>query len=143
MGAVRSAECERVRILVTLALDGELSQVGQASLSAHVGCCAACADFARDVEGLTQALRTAPLERTAVPCPRLHRRSAKRTLLLAAAAAAVVLAAGLGSLAGSLNHPARHARVTASAAASPALWRALALIGPRVLPSNGTRTIPV
>jgi anti-sigma factor RsiW len=143
MGAVRSAECERVRILVSLALDGELSQVEQASLGAHVGRCAACAEFARDVEGLTRALRAAPLERPAVAYARPRRRSAMRTLQLAAAAAAVVLAAGLGSLAGSLNHPAGHARAVASAAPSPELWRALALAGPRTLPSNGTRPIAV
>jgi predicted anti-sigma-YlaC factor YlaD len=143
MGAVRSAECERVRVLVSLALDGGLSQVEQASLSAHVRRCAACAGFARDVEGLTRMLRTAPLERSAVAFAHPRRRSAMRTLQLGAAAAAVMLAAGLGSLAGSLNHSGGHARVTASAAPSPALWRALALTGTRMLPSNGTRPIPV
>ncbi len=114
MGAVRSAECERVRLLVSLGLDGELSQVEQASLGAHVGRCAACAEFALGLEALTQELRTAPLERPAVAQVPARRRSALRTLHVGAAAAAVVLAAGFGSLAGSLSSqgPATHGSTT-------------------------------
>ena len=102
MGAVLSAECERARKRVSLGLDGELSQIGQAALRAHVGRCAACAEFALDLEALTQELRAAPLERP-VAQVRARRRSALRTLQLGAAAAAVLVAAGLGSLAGSLS----------------------------------------
>jgi predicted anti-sigma-YlaC factor YlaD len=105
MGVVQSAECERARALASLGLDGELSQVGQAMLRAHVGRCAACATFAHELEAMTQELRTAPLARPAVVHAPSRRRSAMRTLRLLVAAAAVVLAAGLGSLAGSLRHP--------------------------------------
>jgi len=104
MGAVHAAECERAHIWVSLGLDGELSEVEQASLRAHVGRCAACAGFTRDVEALTRKLRTAPLERPVVAGMRRRRRSAGlRALQLGAAAAAIALAAGLGSLAGSLH----------------------------------------
>jgi predicted anti-sigma-YlaC factor YlaD len=104
MGAVRTAECERARTWVSLALDGELSEVEEALLRAHVGRCADCARFERDADALTRELRAAPLEAAAVAVMSPRRRSAAmRVLRVGAAAAAVALAAGLGSLAGSLN----------------------------------------
>jgi predicted anti-sigma-YlaC factor YlaD len=135
MGAVLSAECERARLLVSLGLDGELSQVEQASLRAHVGRCAACAEFALDLEALTQELRTAPRERPAVAQVPVRRRSALRTLHVGAAAAAVVLAAGFGSLAGSLNSQAPTATRVST---TPLFARA----GTHVLP-NPSRPIAV
>jgi predicted anti-sigma-YlaC factor YlaD len=107
MGAVQSVECERARAWVSLELDGELSEVEGALLRAHVGRCAACADFARDVDALTQEIRTARPQRPAVTRVSSHsRRAATRRLRLGAAAAAVVaVAAGFGSLAGSLTSP--------------------------------------
>jgi|SRR5579862_3313839 len=104
MGAVHTVECERAHALVSLGLDGELSDVDEATLRAHVGRCAACARFARDLGALTQEIRTAPLERPAAAVPPPRRRAATRTLRLGAAAAAVALAAGFGSLAGSLSY---------------------------------------
>jgi predicted anti-sigma-YlaC factor YlaD len=47
MGAGVAVECDHARARVSLALDGELSQVEQALLRAHVGRCAACAEFER------------------------------------------------------------------------------------------------
>jgi len=107
VGAVQSVECERARVWVSLGLDSELSDVEGALLRAHVGRCAVCADFARDVGGLTQEIRTAWPQRPAVMRVSSHRRRvATRRLQLGAAAAAVVaIAAGFGSLAGSLTSP--------------------------------------
>ncbi|HXY17166.1 MAG TPA: zf-HC2 domain-containing protein [Gaiellaceae bacterium] len=107
MGAVQSVECERARAWVSLELDDELSEVEDALLRAHVGRCAACAAFARDVDGLTQEIRTTRLQRPVATRVSLHRRrAATRTLQLGAAAAAVAIAGGFGSLAGSLtSHP--------------------------------------
>jgi predicted anti-sigma-YlaC factor YlaD len=103
MGAVLSVECERARAWVSLGLDSELSEVEDALLRAHVGRCAACAAFARDVDGLTREIRTAwPLRPVATRVSLHRRRAATRTLQLGAAAAAVAIAAGFGSLAGSL-----------------------------------------
>jgi predicted anti-sigma-YlaC factor YlaD len=114
MGAVRTAECERARSWVSLSLDGELSEIEQVSLRAHVGRCAACAGFERDLDALTSELRTAPLERPAVVVMLPRRRGAAvRVLQISAAAAAVVLAAGLGSLAGSLSSPGAPTATTA------------------------------
>jgi predicted anti-sigma-YlaC factor YlaD len=90
-------------MLVSLELDGELSQVEEVFLRTHVGRCAVCAEFAVDLEALTQELRTAPLEPASLAQVPARRRSALRTLQIGAAAAAVVLAAGFGSLAGSLS----------------------------------------
>jgi predicted anti-sigma-YlaC factor YlaD len=104
MGAVQHPECERARLWVSLALDGELSEIEQVSLRAHVGRCAACAAFEHDALALTMELRNAPPERPALPVALPRRRStAMRVLQVGAAAAAIVLAAGLGSLAGSLS----------------------------------------
>ncbi len=106
MGAVLSVECERARAWVSLELDCELSEVEEALLRAHVGRCAACAEFARDVDGLTQEIRTAWPQRPVAPHVTLHRRrAATRALQLGAAAAVVAIAAGFGSLAGSLTPP--------------------------------------
>jgi predicted anti-sigma-YlaC factor YlaD len=112
MGAVQHPECERARLWVSLSLDGELSEIEQVSLRAHIGRCAACAAFEGDVGALTLELRNAPLVSPAtadagghaMPIALSRRRStAVRVLQISAAAVAVVLAAGLGSLAGSLS----------------------------------------
>jgi predicted anti-sigma-YlaC factor YlaD len=104
MGAVLNAECERAHSWVSLGLDAELSEVEQALLRAHVGRCAACAGFALDVDALTRELRRAPLARPSAAGMPQRRRSAGTPLLqVGAAAAAVAIAAGFGSLAGSLH----------------------------------------
>ena len=104
MGAVLNAECERAHSWVSLGLDAELSEVEQALLRAHVGRCAACAGFALDVDALTRALRRAPLARpSAVGMPPRRRSAGTPLLQVGAAAAAVAIAAGFGSLAGSLH----------------------------------------
>jgi anti-sigma factor RsiW len=124
-------------LLASLGLDGELSQVEQAALRAHVGRCVACAEFALDLEALTQELRTAPLERPSVAQVPARRRSALRRLHVGvAAAAAVVLAAGFGSLAGSLNSHTPTA--TTRNSATPLFARA----GTHMLP-NPSRPIAV
>lgn len=138
MGAVLAAECERARKRASLGLDGELSQFGQALLRAHVGRCADCAAFARDLGGLTREIRAAPLERpqhAGVPVRR--RGSGLRAFQLGAAAAAVALAAGLGSLAGS-HSSSPPPRVASTLAVPKALRVAeLSVFRPQRLP--GTR----
>jgi anti-sigma factor RsiW len=98
-------ECERARSRVSLGLDGELSEVEQALLRAHVGRCAACAAFERDIDVLTQELRAAPLRRPGrAGIPDRIRGTGIRALQVGAVGvAAVVIAAALGSLAGSLK----------------------------------------
>jgi predicted anti-sigma-YlaC factor YlaD len=103
MGAVLSMECEYARARASLALDGELSQVERAHLRAHVGRCTDCAAYARDLDGLTRELRSAPLQRPRGRVPARRRRPGARRLQLGLVAAVVAVAAGLGSLAGSLT----------------------------------------
>ena len=123
MGVVLHPECERARLWVSLGLDGELSEIEQVSLRAHVGRCAACAGFERDVDALTLELRNAPLVPlatagaggSAIPAALPRRRSTTaRVFQVGAAAAAVALAAGLGSLAGSLTSGGTSQTVTAA-----------------------------
>lgn len=134
MGAVLAAECERARAWASLGLDGELSQVEQALLRAHVGRCAACAEFARDADALTQEIRSTPLERPLAALsaggvlPPRRRSTARHVLRVGAAAAAVALAAAFGSLAGSLTSHERGAPAGADARAA-SLERQLVAMG--------------
>ena len=143
MGAVLTAECERARNWASLGLDGELSEVEQALLRAHVGRCASCAGFAHDLDRLTARIRRTPFvhphrrayEPRAVPA---RRRSAGTSVLrLSAVVAAVAVAAGLGSLAGSLSS--RQPAHAASLQFAPKALRvaAVSMFGPQRLP--GTR----
>ena len=88
--------CERVRVQVSLELDGELSQLERAMLDAHVLRCADCRSYRDDVRAFARALRTAPLE----PVPALSVRRFRRTAVRfqAAVAAAMAFAAvGVGA----------------------------------------------
>jgi predicted anti-sigma-YlaC factor YlaD len=125
MGVDPTAECERARSRVSLALDAELSEIEHVSLRTHLERCAACACYERDLDALTRTLRTAPLvpmratpgigRRPDVEVLRPRRRSAAvRVLRISAAVAAVALAAGLGSLAGSVSSPGTATAITAS-----------------------------
>ncbi len=88
--------CERVRALVSLDLDGELSELESAIVEAHLDDCRACRAHRARVATTTYVMRSAPLE----PLPRPIRLPARRRLvrpavLSSAAAAAVAAAAAL------------------------------------------------
>jgi anti-sigma factor RsiW len=88
--------CQRARESVSVQLDGELSELGSARLSAHLRECEACASYALELAALTTRLRMAPLEQpeVAVALP-----SRRRPALQLAAAGAAVVAAAASSLA--------------------------------------------
>ncbi len=89
--------CDRARQWLSLRLDGELSELEQALLAAHLERCDACRTFEAETAALTAALRAAPLERLQpIALPRRRRVSA-RAFQAGAAAAAVVAAGVLGS----------------------------------------------
>jgi predicted anti-sigma-YlaC factor YlaD len=137
MGAVLDAECERARSWASLDLDGELSQIEQVRLRAHVGRCTACAGFAHDLAGLVEELRRAPLEQsTTAVMPVVRRSAGRRAIQLGAAAAAVAVAASLGSLVGSLSSS-QPATASASSLQFPMQAFRVAALRPAVLP--GTR----
>jgi anti-sigma factor RsiW len=149
MGAFKSG-CERAREWVSLELDGELSELEDALLRAHLGRCAACAAFASGVRTFTRELRAAPLEEPerVAPPAEAPKRVRVRALQVLVAAAAVAAAVGLGSLAGSLSSSSapRHEAAAASAVAvtqQPYLeQKLLAFDPPRFTKPHGGPRVP-
>lgn len=98
MSGVRpSVICERIRAQVSLELDGELSQLERAMLTAHLERCASCREYAAEIRAATQLLRQAPLERLGRPVVLRRPRRSAMTQLQAAAAAALFAIAVLGA----------------------------------------------
>jgi anti-sigma factor RsiW len=90
--------CERVREQLSLALDGELSQLEDAHLDTHVATCASCQAFGAELGAATRIIRAAPLEELSIPISIPAPRRIARRAFQVAAAAAVVLAGGIGSI---------------------------------------------
>ncbi len=107
MGLFRDGGCERAQAWASLELDGEISQLERVLLGAHLRRCAPCAASVGELRALTEALRSAPLERPDRPlwAPARSDERPRRPLAarLAVAAVLAVLAAGLGVVAGSLG----------------------------------------
>ncbi len=94
--------CDRARLYASARLDGELSELEDRLLAAHLEQCPPCRGFGADGEAFTAALRAASLE--PVPQPAPVRWRARRSLsfrpLQAGAAALVLAAIGLGGVLG-------------------------------------------
>jgi predicted anti-sigma-YlaC factor YlaD len=96
--------CDRAREYASLRLDGELSDFERALLDSHIERCPSCRAFADDLVGVTERLRTAPLEQPAIAITLPRRRGvALGRIQVGAAAAAVVSVVGIGALFGLLN----------------------------------------
>src|SRR5918994_1423970 len=96
--------CDRAREYASLRLDGELSDFESALLDSHIERCPTCRAFAEDLVGVTERLRTAPLERPLIVLTLPQRRfAALRTMQASAAAAAVVSVVAIGALFGMLH----------------------------------------
>jgi predicted anti-sigma-YlaC factor YlaD len=102
----RAMLCDRTREWVALRLDGELSEFETAIMRPHLERCASCRAFADDVAAIAKEIRSTPYE----PVPRPVAISAPRRfgiplrhVQVAAAAALVLVAAGLGSIYGTLH----------------------------------------
>src|SRR3954451_17840385 len=94
---------ERARQSASLRVDGELSELEETLLDAHLGRCADCRAFAVDTVWIVDALRATPVERLEAPVPIVPaRRSTRRMQIVAVAATCVLvlLAAAAGSLLG-------------------------------------------
>src|SRR5262245_27809526 len=104
MGQLHSIDCEQVRGHISAGLDGELSEVEQARVDAHVGSCAGCSTFAGGVRETATLLRAAPLENLdfAIVLPS-RRLAIARRIPVAAAAATLAAAVALGALVGGLG----------------------------------------
>jgi len=112
-----SRDCEQARFWASLAADGEPSELEAAALEVHARSCEACRSFALELGKIATTLRgVALVEPPPFRAPVLRRRV--RPPLVAAALAVVALAAGAGSLVGTLSSgsgSARHAHVSAAA----------------------------
>jgi len=87
--------CSRVREQVSLELDGEVSQLEQRMLEAHLERCPRCAAYAADVRDFTDRMRSAPhafMQRPVV----VRRRSPLTAIRLQAGVAAAFALAALG-----------------------------------------------
>jgi len=90
--------CTRVREQVSLELDGELSQLEQRMLAAHLERCGACATYADDVRDLTDRIRSAPHHSMRRPVVVRRARHVSTMRVQVGIAAAFALAAlGLGT----------------------------------------------
>ena len=117
-------QCERVRAQVSLRLDGELSQLEQRMVAAHLGRCADCRAFEESIVSFTTALRSAPLEQLSRPV--VVRRTRRVSLVGAHAGVAATLVIALVGLVTQLD--ARSPRATAEPKVSAqklfeATWR--------------------
>ncbi len=103
-----------------MSLDGELNDLEQHFVSAHLGRCGACAAFAEDATAFTSLLRDAPLEPVSSPVT-ISARSRRarvqfRTIAQIASVASVVIAAGTIALAHEI--PGTSSETSAAGAAS-------------------------
>jgi anti-sigma factor RsiW len=95
--ARHSLVCDRVRAQISVAVDGELSQLEQAMLSSHLARCVDCSTYEVDVTAFTHALRETPLEPLSRPVVVSPRRRIVMTRVQVGAAAAVAVAALFGA----------------------------------------------
>src|SRR5437763_7938124 len=104
MSLIRASHsaCDRAREALSLALDGELSELEHARLDLHLDRCPACRAFESQTSAVSSVLREATLEQMSVPIvlPRARRLSVARMLQAGAAAVAVALVAALSTVQG-------------------------------------------
>jgi predicted anti-sigma-YlaC factor YlaD len=106
MGQISLGTCDRMRELFSASLDGELAELDEARLQAHLAACGACRAYADTTTAAARLVRTTPLEQPGfsivVPGRRL---AVARRLQAVAAAAAVAVTVGLSVVVGSLGGP--------------------------------------
>jgi predicted anti-sigma-YlaC factor YlaD len=91
--------CERVRGQVSVLLDGELSQLEQRMVAAHLERCADCSAFEATVRSFTEDLRAAPAEvlQRPIDVRRRTRRISFSALQVSAAATLAVAVLGVAT----------------------------------------------
>ena len=105
--------CLRTRQLSASRLDSEVSEFEVALVEAHLARCDSCRSFAEDLQGMTAALRAAPLESPSVSfrLPRRQRHVLALPMQVATVAAGIA-AITFASLVG-FHSPSTHASSTA------------------------------
>ena len=112
------------RLRASVALDGELDELGGAQLARHLSHCGECARLGARMEAVSEALRGAPHERfRCEPAPLRRLRSTSTSVRHWAGAAVAVLAVVLvtGALPDGGTAPPQHERPTASSGAAARL----------------------
>jgi anti-sigma factor RsiW len=100
------AVCERSRAFVSLGLDGELAELEQRMLDAHLARCAACREGAQELVAITSAVRSTPLEPVdGLVAPRFRRPWTGRLRPVAAVAATLLLGIGAGGAVRTAGEP--------------------------------------
>jgi predicted anti-sigma-YlaC factor YlaD len=106
MGQISLHTCDRIRELYSASLDGELSELDDARLQAHLVGCASCSAFAATSQAASRLVRESPLEQPSfaivVPGRRL---AVARKLQVAAAAAALAVTIGLSVAVSTIGGP--------------------------------------
>jgi predicted anti-sigma-YlaC factor YlaD len=116
------SDCERVRGLISASLDGEVSEVEQATADAHLAVCAECQAYAASLAATSRLLRATPLEELDFPIVLpSHRLRLARTMQLGAAAAAVAATVFLSVTVGTTQNSGL-SPLSASAASGPAAY---------------------
>jgi predicted anti-sigma-YlaC factor YlaD len=100
---IETTTCERARASVSLALDGELSELESLELDRHLLACDRCADFAARAAVVVDAIRSTPCELPRRSFEVAEKRRRTRPTIVIAAAVAVVVAASAGALVGTLR----------------------------------------
>jgi predicted anti-sigma-YlaC factor YlaD len=104
MGQISLDTCDRMRELFSVALDGEVSELEEARLNAHLAVCAGCSTYAAAASAAARLLRETPLEEMSTLIVLPGRRLAfARKLQVAAAAAAVAVTVGLSVAVGTIT----------------------------------------
>jgi Putative zinc-finger len=99
--AILPAACHRTRQHVSLRLDRQLSELEVAVMEHHLARCPACRRFADELEGVTEALRSADLVEPPIRFEVPHQPSRIGVSRAgAAAAAAILVTVALGGVAG-------------------------------------------
>jgi predicted anti-sigma-YlaC factor YlaD len=87
-------DCLRAREAASVRLDGELSELETARLTAHLRECVACSVYALELSAIAESLRSAELEQPQLDLTLPRRRALPGLRVAAAAAAVIAVAAG-------------------------------------------------
>jgi predicted anti-sigma-YlaC factor YlaD len=123
MGQPSFSDCERMRSVISASLDGEVSEVEQATADGHLAECGECRAYAGSLAETARMLQATPLEELSFPIVLpSHRLRLARTMQLGAAAAAVVATVFFGVTVGTSPNGGGLSSLSASAGNGPAAY---------------------
>lgn len=91
---IPTSDCLQAREAASARLDGELSELETARLTAHLRDCTACSVYALELSAIAESLRAAELEQPQLDVTLPRRRALPGIRVAAAAAAVLAVAAG-------------------------------------------------